>query len=214
MHCRKTISAQGSIDDTGQSPGPFCASLRDPQALLPSPAPFPDLQLRVHSNLAAFAGVAKRVNWGNSSPPRLAGTARAAATSRPASKRSGPSSEPRASPGSGRVARGSRVARVGRPATCRPSPSPRPARGERPGADTSRVRPAEPGPSGPRRSELTLVPPGPPDPRRFSPVVAWAPEPEESRDSRARQRLRTRTRSAMAAKLLLLLCLFSGLHAR
>lgn len=104
---------------TRASPQALSTSLRDPQALLlSSPAPFPTSNSESIQTSLPSPGVAKRVNWGNSSPPRLAGTARAAATSRPASERSGPSSEPRASPGSGQAARGSPAAGGVRPATC------------------------------------------------------------------------------------------------
>ncbi|KAL1774078.1 hypothetical protein HispidOSU_004002 [Sigmodon hispidus] len=82
-----------------------------------------------------------------------------------------------------------------------------PARQERPGADTSRVRPAEPGPSGAPALRADTCPSRPLNPGYCS---RWQPR----RLSRTRQRPGTRAWSTMAAKLLLLLCLFSGLHAR
>lgn len=142
-----------------------------PKLSSPAPPPFPTSNSESIQTSLPSPGVAKRVNWGNSSPPRLAGAARAAATSSPASERSGPSSEPRASQGSGRVARGSRVAGGGRSATCRPSPSsPLPPGAPRaPGSGHVPRAPRGAGTVGAAALGADTCPSGPPDLRRCSP---------------------------------------------
>lgn len=144
VRCSKTVSAHDSIYDTGQSLGPFCASLRDPQALLPNPQPrpLPDLQLQVHSNLAAFAWRCQVLI--GETPPHRGWRAPPKQPRPPAPRWSAAAPQsPEPAPGSGRLA-GPGLQEEGIRPPAVPPPHPLASRAPRRGRLASRGRPAEP----------------------------------------------------------------------